>query len=33
MKDKSIEWVKSLSKRLANALNEIGEEFDIKMHN
>ena len=29
MKDRSIEWLQSLAKSLANVLNEIGEQFDL----
>jgi hypothetical protein len=29
MKDRSIEWLKSLAKKLANTLNDIGEQFDL----
>ena len=30
MNDRSVEVLKSLAKQLANTLNEIGEEFNIK---
>lgn len=29
MKDRDIEWLKSLSKQLANTLRDIGDRFDI----
>ena len=29
MKDRDIEWIKSLVKLLAGTINEIGEQFDI----
>jgi len=30
MDDRDIEWVKSLAKSLADTINVIGEEFNIK---